>query len=90
MSRAMFTAEELAELAAFDAEIDAEPLTMEEIRQSRARDRAAVLEGMDPRTARIAAQKAEYRAANRERIAAYQAEYRERKRAEKDALQAGD
>lgn len=74
--RPLFSREELEEIRRADAEIDAEPITYEEIQFSRVLDRENKLENMDGITRRIAAQKAEYYAANRERIAAYQAEYR--------------
>ena len=63
-----FTPEELAEMAAFDAEIEAEPLTMEEIRESRARDREAALDGMDKRKRAIAERSKAYYEANREAL----------------------
>ena len=65
--RPLFSREELEEIRRADAEIDAEPITYEEIQFSRVLDRESKLENMDGRTRRIAAQKAEYRAANRER-----------------------
>ena len=65
--RPLFSREELEEIHRADAEIDAEPITYEEIQFSRVLDRESKLENMDGRTRRIAAQKAEYRAANRER-----------------------
>lgn len=69
MTRPLFTTEELAELAAYDAEVDADDLTQEEIRESRARDREAKLDALDHRGKRIAEQQRAYKAANRERIA---------------------
>ena len=65
--RPLFSREELEEIRRADAEIDAEPITYEEIQFSRVLDRESKLENMDGRTRRIAAQKAEYRAENRER-----------------------
>ena len=92
----MFTPEELAEMAAFDAEIENEPLTNEEIRESRERDRAALDDRKDRRE-KIAENQRAYREANREKIAenqrayyeanrekinAYMREYRRRRRLE--------
>ena len=57
MTRPLFTPEELAELEAYDAEVDADDLTQEEIRESRARDREAKLDALDHRGKRIAEQK---------------------------------
>ena len=43
MGKPLFTPDELAELAAFDAEIDESDITQNEIVESRARDREAKL-----------------------------------------------
>ena len=73
--RPMFTPEELAEMAAFDAEIEDEPLTQEEIEASRERDREAVFAEKDKRAQKIAEGQRAYRAANREKIAEGQRAY---------------
>ena len=78
--RPMFTPEELAEMAAFDAEIEDEPLTNEEIRESRERDRAALDDRKDKRQKKIAENKRAYYEANREKIAENQRAYREANR----------
>ena len=83
MAKPAFTAEELAELALFDAQIDDEPLTMDELRESRERDRQAELERMDHKKRRIAEYQREYYAANKDAIAEYKREYRA---ANKDAI----
>lgn len=75
MGAKIFTAEELAELALFDAEVDDEPVSMEEIRASRERDRLAKMERLDHRERRIAERQREYREANKDAIAAYKREY---------------
>ena len=75
----MFTPEELAEMAAFDAEIENEPLTNEEIRESRERDRAALDDRKDRRE-KIAENQRAYREANREKIAENQRAYYEANR----------
>ena len=80
--RPMFTPEELAEMAVFDAEIEDEPLTNEEIRESRERDRAALDDRKDKRQKKIAENKRAYREANREKINAYMREYQRRRRLE--------
>ena len=60
-----FTPEELAELAAFDEEVEAEfCFTQEELERSRMLDRHAVLEDKDNRARRVAAQQKAYREAN--------------------------
>ena len=80
---ALFTPEELAELAAADAELDESfYLTQEERVESRKRDRAARLANMDKRQRKIAESQRAYREANREEYNAYMREYR-RKRREK-------
>ena len=75
---ALFTPEELEELKRIDAELD-ESFTQsqEEIRDSRKRDRAAKLDGMDRKKRKIAERNAAYREANKDKIAEYQAAYRE-------------
>lgn len=77
-----FTPEELAEMAAADAEIERGfRITSEERRRSRDLDAAGrvdALIGTDRH--RAAASKKEYREANREKIAAAQKEYREANR----------
>ena len=78
MAKPAFTAEELAELALFDAQIDDEPLTMDELRESRERDRQAELERMDHKKRRIAEYQREYYAANKDAIAEYQRGYNSR------------
>ena len=84
MGRPLFSPEELAELAAFDAEADAKPLSAQEYRETAQRDKDAVMaeKGTKERqqARRIAAKKREYREANKDQIAAYQREYREAKK----------
>ena len=80
--KALFTPEELAELAAFDAEIDDEPITQEEIEESRRRDREAKYATKDKRAQKIAENQRAYREANREKINAYMREYMRRRRLE--------
>ena len=85
----MFTPEELAELAAYDAEIEDEPLSAQDYRESAQRDKDAVFaeKGVDERRKRrrIAAYQREYREANKDQIAAKQREYYE---ANKDQIAA--
>ena len=69
MSKALFTPEELVELAAYDAMVDAEDISDEEYRESRRRDRQAILDRLPNDQLRRAQQKAEYYARNKERIA---------------------
>ena len=77
MSRPLFTPEELEELARIDAELEAAPVTADELADSRRRDRAAKLDSMDKRTRRIAEQKRQYREAHREEIAEQKRQYYE-------------
>ena len=72
MSRPLFTPEELEELARIDAELEAAPVTADELADSRRRDRAAKLDSMDKRTRRIAEQRRQYYEAHREEIAEHQ------------------
>ena len=80
MGKPLFTPEELAELAAFDAEIDESDITQNEIDASRERDREAVLAGMSKRNRKIAEYQRAYREANREKIAENQRAYYEANR----------
>ena len=80
MSRPLFTKEELAEMAAADAEIEAQALTMEEIRESRERDKAAKHAQKDKAAQKIAENQRAYREANREKIAENQRKYRAAKK----------
>ena len=80
MGKPLFTPEEIAELAAFDAEIDESDITQNEIDASRERDREAVLAGMSKRNRKIAEYQRAYREANREKIAEYQRAYYEANR----------
>ena len=99
MARPLFTPEELAELAAADADLDENFVqTQEERVASRIRDRQAVLAAMVPGKRRAAESKRAYREANKDKIAeskrawvgknrekwnAYMREYRARKRENK-------
>ena len=80
MSRPLFTPEELAELAAADAEIDAAPLTLEDYRETDDRDRSVRMERKGPKGKKVAAQRKAYYEANREKVAAQQKAYREANR----------
>ena len=80
MGKPLFTPEELAELAAFDAEIDESDITQNEIDASRERDREAVLAGMSKRNRKIAENQRAYREANREKIAENKRAYYEANR----------
>ena len=95
MRKPLFTAEELAELEAYDREIEKQPLSMEELSLSRKRDMEAKYDRMDKKTRAIAEyqreyyaankdaiaeRRREYRAANKDAIAEYQREYRKRKK----------
>ena len=86
MSRPLFTPEELAEMAAADAEIDAMPLTLEDYRETDGRDRSVKMERKGLKGKKVAAQKKAYREANREKVAAQQKAYYEANR-EKVAAQ---
>ena len=78
-----FTEEELAEMAAADAEIEASfQLTNDDLVMSREFDRMAVLDSMDNQKRKVAAQQKAYREANREKYNAYMREYLRRRRAE--------
>ena len=81
--KSLFTPEELAKLAAADAEIEATfRLTNEDIRRSREADKAALLDRLPPEKKRIAAYQRAYRESNREEIAAKKRAYYEANREE--------
>ena len=82
----MFTPEELAEMAAADAEIEAEfRLTQEDLDRSRELDREAKFRALPMEKQKVAAQRKAYREANREQLRKrarnYMREYRAKKRA---------
>ena len=76
-----FTPEELAEMAAADAEIEASfHLEQSDLERSRDLDRTARFEALPPEKRKVAAQQKAYREANREKVAAQQKAYREANR----------
>ena len=82
----MFTPEELAEMAAADAEIEAEfRLTQEDLDRSRELDREARFRALPMEKQKVAAQQKAYREANREQLRErarnYMRAYRTKKRA---------
>ena len=77
----LFTDQELAEMAAADAEIEASfCLDKDDLERSSRLDRLAKLESLSPEKRKVAAQKKAYREANREKVAEYQKAYREANR----------
>lgn len=78
-----WTAEELAEMAAADAEIDATPVSNEEIAESNRRDALAKRLRMDNRQDKAAESQRRYYEANKDKVAECQRRYRE---ANKDKL----
>ena len=82
----MFTPEELAEMAAADAEIEAEfRLTQEDLDRSYKLDREAKFRALPMEKQKLAARQKAYREANREQLRKrarnYMREYRAKKRA---------
>ena len=76
-----WTSEELAEMAAADAEIEATfRLLPEDLERAREQDRLARFEALPPERRKIAAQQKAYREANREKVAAQRKAYREANR----------
>lgn len=66
-----WTSEELAEMAAADAEIEATfRLLPEDLERARNQDRLARFEALPPERRKVAAQQKAYREANREKVAA--------------------
>ena len=77
----MFTPEELAEMAAADAEIEAEfRLTQEDLDRSRELDREAKFRALPMEKQKVAEYQKAYREANREKVAAQQKAYYEANR----------
>ena len=77
----MFTQEELAEMAAADAEIEAEfRLTEDDLERSKEFDRFAKFDELPADKQKVAAQKRAWYEANREKVAAQQRAYREANR----------
>ena len=78
---ALFTPEELAEMAAADAEIEAEfRLEQDDLERSRELDKIARFESLPFEKRKVAAQKKAYREANREKYNAYMREYMRKRR----------
>ena len=75
--RPLFTPEELEELKRIDAELDAVPVSNEEVQESLRRDRAAAFAAKDNKRAKVAERQRRYREANKEKVAEYQRRYRE-------------
>ena len=83
-----FTPEELEEMRRFDEELDADfRQTQEEIVASQKRDRAAVVEAMEPGKRRAAEYQAAYYEANKDKIAEYQAAWVRKNRDKWNAYQ---
>ena len=83
-----FTSEELAEMAAADAEIEATfRLLPEDLERAREQDRLARFEALPPERKKVAAQKKAYYEANREKVAAQKKAYREANREKAAAYQ---
>lgn len=77
----MFTPEELAEMAAADAEIEAEfRLTQEDLDRSRELDREAKFRALPMEKQKVAEYQKAYREANREKVAAQRKAYYEANR----------
>ena len=76
-----WTSEELAEMAAADAEIEASfRLLPEDMERAREQDRLARFEDLLPARRKVAAYQKAYYEANREKVAAQQKAYREANR----------
>ena len=75
--RTLFTAEELEELKRIDAELDAAPVSNEEVQESLRRDREAAFAAKDNKRAKVAEYQRRYREANKEKVAEYQRRYYE-------------
>ena len=73
----VFTPEELVEMAAADAEIDAAPITNEEVAESTRRDRAISLQNKDNKARKLAEYNRRYYEANKEKVAECNRRYRE-------------
>ena len=72
-----WTPEELAEMAAADAELDALPVTNEEAAEVDRRDRQVKLHRKDNKAFKLAETQRRYREANKEKLAETQRRYRE-------------
>ena len=80
-----FTPEELAEMAAADAEIEASfRLEPDDLIRSARFDRLARFEALPPEKRKVSAQQKAYREANREKYNAYMREYMRKRREEKE------
>ncbi len=83
-----FTPEELAEMAAADAEIEATfRLEQADLDRSKEMDREVRLDALPPEKRKLAAWQKAYREANREKVAAYLKAYRAANREKRAARQ---
>ena len=89
MGKPLFTPEELAKMAVFDAEVDAMPLTAEEIKESRERDRDAKNARLSARDYRAAEYKRDYYERNKDAIAEYQRNRVDKNRNNNDVIRLG-
>ena len=89
MGKPLFTPEELAEMAAFDAEVDAMPLAAEEIKESRERDRDAKNARLSARDYRAAEYQRDYRERNKDAIAEYRRNRVDKNRNDNDVIRLG-
>ena len=89
MGKPLFTPEELAEMAAFDAEVDAMPLAAEEIKESRERDRDAKNARLSARDYRAAEYRREYYERNKDAIAECRRNRVDKNRNDNDVIRLG-
>ena len=79
----MFTPEELAQLRAYDAQVDETPLTMDEIKETRERDKAAVYSQKDAKAKRKSDENRKYRESHKAEMAEYKRQYYATRKEEK-------
>ena len=79
----MFTPEELADLRAYDAQVDETPLTMDEINGTRERDKQAMYSQKDAKAKKKADSNRRWRQTHKEEIAAYKRQYYATRKQEK-------
>ena len=82
-----FTAEELADMAAADAEIEKNfRLDQDDLDRSRQLDRQAHMDALPPEKRKVAEYLKAYYEANREKRRAYMREYRRKRRQKKEEI----
>ena len=86
----LFTPEELEELARINAELEAAPVSNEEIAEVNRRDRSAKLAAKDEKSRKVAERQRRYYEANKDKRRLYMREYMRKRRAQETGCQCAE